>query len=95
MAGIVRLGSECPKKDVSEGGAYAEVLQIREMIALPAASRAKQSSFSELGLVIIIVNSVAGFIFIVWPVALRFYFYCLRRIFYWFVNYKANAVPTC
>jgi hypothetical protein len=44
------------------------------MIALPAASRAKQSSFSESGLVIIVFNSAAVFIFIVWPVALVFLF---------------------
>jgi len=44
------------------------------MIALPAVSRAKQSSFSESGLVIIVLNSVAVFIFIVWPVALVFLF---------------------
>lgn len=51
--------------------------QIREMIALPAVSQAKQSSFSESGLVIIVMNSMAGFIFIVWPVALRILIFIL------------------
>src|SRR5690606_6497456 len=40
------------------------------------------------------MNSGPFVIFIVWPLAPGCYFYCYRCISYWFVFYKANAVPT-